>query len=201
MSLSIEDLISFEREVAEEFNTGRIKAPVHLAGGNERALMDVFQGIRKEDWVLCSWRSHYHCLLKGVPREALREAILAGRSISLCFPEQRIFSSAIVAGIIPIGVGIALDIQRSGRAEHVYCFVGDMSAETGTFSECHRYARALELPLTYVVEDNDRSIGSPTREVWRTERLSFEDLNDRHVRTYRHENPWPHAGAGQRVRF
>lgn len=201
MNLTIEDLTSFEHEIAEEFNAGRIKAPVHLAGGNERMLMDVFQDIRGDDWVLCSWRSHYHCLLKGVPRQTLREAILAGRSISLCFPEQRIFSSAIVAGTVPIAVGIALDIQRSGRDEHVYCFVGDMCAETGSFSECHRYARALGLPLTYVVEDNDRSIGSCTRDVWSSQRLGFEELHDRHVRSYRHENPWPHAGAGQRVRF
>jgi pyruvate dehydrogenase E1 component alpha subunit len=60
---------------------------VHLCDGNEDAMIEIFKRIGKEDWVLCSWRSHFQCLLKGVPPDVLKAEIMAGRSISLCFPE------------------------------------------------------------------------------------------------------------------
>ena len=91
--LTVADLVSFEQEIAELFNNGKIRAPVHLYSGNEREMIDVFSDITDDDWVFCSWRSHFQCLLKGVPRETLRASILDGRSISLCFPEQKIYSS------------------------------------------------------------------------------------------------------------
>ncbi|MDB3944446.1 thiamine pyrophosphate-dependent enzyme [Gammaproteobacteria bacterium] len=97
-SLSADDLRNFENRVAETFNSGKIRAPVHLYAGNEEKIIDIFSDIKSEDWILCSWRSHYQCLLKGVPMEEVFSEIVAGRSISLCFPKYRIFSSAIVGG-------------------------------------------------------------------------------------------------------
>ena len=91
-----EDLIAFETDIAETFNAGKIRAPVHLYSGNETQMIEVFRNVKPADWVFCSWRSHYQCLLKGVPREKVKAEILAGRSISLCFPEHRVVSSAIV---------------------------------------------------------------------------------------------------------
>src|SRR3990167_8699783 len=122
-----QELIAFEEQVAKLFNTTKIKAPVHLYYGNAEEIIDVFRDIKEDDWVMCSWRSHYQCLLKGVPPEKLKEEIVAGRSISLCFPEQRIVSSAIVGGIVPIAVGVAMSIKRSGGKNRVHCFIGDMT--------------------------------------------------------------------------
>src|SRR3990172_5686652 len=98
-----EELIAFEDEIAALFNAGRIRAPVHLYSGNEDQIINVFRPIRSQDWVFCSWRSHYQCLLKGVPKALVREEILAGRSISLFFSGDPLFSSSIVGG----GVSIA----------------------------------------------------------------------------------------------
>ena len=92
-------------------------------------MIRVFNQIRPCDWVLCSWRSHYQCLLKGVPRESLKAEIRTGRSVSLCFSEYRIISSAIVNGVLPIAVGLAM--QRRGGGEKVHCFMGEMTSETG----------------------------------------------------------------------
>ncbi len=61
------DLIAFEEDIASEFNSANIHAPIHLYFGNEQACIDVFRHVRPQDWVLCSWRSYYQCLLKGVP--------------------------------------------------------------------------------------------------------------------------------------
>ena len=75
--MTAKELIQFEEEIAEEFNNARIKAPVHLYYGNENEMIDVFKNVKNEDWVLCSWRSHYQCLLKGVPREEVKAEIMA----------------------------------------------------------------------------------------------------------------------------
>lgn len=196
-----EDLIRFEEDIATEFNSGRIRAPVHLSHGNEEELIGLFKEIRQQDWILCSWRSHYHCLLKGVPPHVLKEAILAGKSISLCFPEYRIFSSAIVAGILPIAVGLGLSIAREQRDEKVFCFVGDMTSETGTFDECYKYARGSALPVTFIIEDNGRSILTDTKAAWNMTSLTWREDSGGHIRYYRYENKWPHAGAGRKVKF
>src|SRR5262245_15499534 len=139
-NLTKQDLIDFETEMAETFNQGKIRAPIHLYSGNEEAMIQIFREVQAEDWVLCSWRSHYQCLLKGVPRERIKSEILAGRSISLCFPEYRILSSAIVTGVLPIAVGVAMSIQRAGGKNKVFCFLGEMTAETGVAHECIKYS-------------------------------------------------------------
>src|SRR5882672_2555148 len=112
------DLIAFEDSIAEAFNRGEIRAPVHLTSGNEEQLIEYFsKHVGPDDWICTTWRSHYHCLLKGVPPDELRAAIMAGRSISLCFPEHRIVSSAIAGGILPIALGIAMGSKRIGRVK------------------------------------------------------------------------------------
>ena len=81
-NISIEDLISFEELIAKKFNNGEIKAPIHLYYGNEKQIIKIFKKIRCDDWVFCSWRSHYHCLLKGVPEKKVKKEILSGKSIN-----------------------------------------------------------------------------------------------------------------------
>ena len=81
---SKQDLIDFETDIAECFNKGMIKAPVHLYAGNEDEMIKVFKDVKDEDWVFCTWRSHYQCILKGVPLDELKKDILAGKSITLC---------------------------------------------------------------------------------------------------------------------
>ena len=195
------DLVSFEDEIAALFNSGNIRAPVHLYSGNEDQMIKIFQKIRAEDWVFCSWRSHYQCLLKGVPREIVRDEILAGRSISLCFPEHRIYSSAIVGGVLPIAVGAAMALQRGGEDSKVYCFMGEMTAETGIAHESIKYSRNHRLPIHFIVEDNGKSVCTDTREAWNQSRLSFEESEDDYVSYYSYQTKYPHAGAGVRVQF
>ena len=202
--LSKEELIGFEDEIANSFNSALIKAPVHLYDGNEEEIINIFEkhSIGEDDWVLCSWRSHYQCLLKGVPAAELKEAILAGRSISLCFKKQKVFSSGIVTGVLPISVGIALDIKRKGGSNRVFCFMGDMTSETGITHECIKYSRNHKLPIHFIVEDNGKSVCTDTRETWNQEKLTYEGVNDEYVTYHRYSlEKYPHAGAGTRVQF
>lgn len=196
-----EDLTAFETRVADVFNGARIRAPVHLSDGSEEDLIRIFGGVRPQDYVFCSWRSHYQCLLKGVPPEEVFQAILDGRSISLCFPEYRVFSSAMVAGNLPIAVGAALGIKRAGGSEQVWCFIGDMTAETGMAQTCFRYSQNHSLPVNFVVEDNGVSVCTDTREVWGDGPRPWEAMGLTNVQSYRYKSRYPHAGAGTRVQF
>ena len=198
---TVELLKDFETKVAEAFNGGSIKAPVHLSDGNEAHMIEVFKNVRPDDWVFCSWRSHYQCLLKGVPEAEVFDEILAGRSIALGFPEFRVFSSAIVGGQVPIAVGAALAEKIKGSKSRVWCFLGDMTAEIGISQTSIRYAINHKLPITFVVEDNGLSVMTDTRQTWGTELLNFELIESDHVVFYKYKSKYPHAGAGVRVQF
>lgn len=192
-------LASFEKRVADEFNNAKIRAPIHLHGGNESELIKLFSGINKEDWIFSSWRSHYHCLLKGVNEELLFDDICNGKSITLLYPEHNVYTSAIVGGIIPIALGTAKALQLKRSSDHVYLFMGEMTSETGAASEAHRYAVNFDLPITFVIEDNGKSVCTKTSDAWGYSSLSL--IGKPKVVYYSYELPWPHAGAGTRVQF
>jgi TPP-dependent pyruvate/acetoin dehydrogenase alpha subunit len=195
-----QELIDFETEIGECFNNGMIKAPIHLYSGNETQIIDIFKNVKDEDWVFCTWRSHYQCLLKGVPEDRLRQDILDGKSITLCYSDFNIYSSAIVTGSIPISVGVALDKKLKNEPGHVWCFVGDMASETGTFFENWKYAVNHDLPITFVVEDNNKSVCTDTRKVWNASEIYFSESKPK-VLYYQYVSKYPHAGAGKRIQF
>ena len=200
--LTKEELIAFEDEIAACFNKAMIKAPIHLYNGNEDQVLEVFKRINEEDWVLCSWRSHYQCLLKGVPRERLKSDILAGRSISLCYKDYRVVSSGIVTGVLPIAVGIALDIKRRGGKNKVFCFMGDMTSESGVAHECIKYSVNKKLPIHFIIEDNAKSVCTLTRETWGLDKLTYEGAADEYITYYKYDlSKYPHAGSGARIQF
>lgn len=121
-------LRAFEARVARAFDAGDVRAPVHLGGGNEEHLIRYFaEHYRPGDYVFGTWRAHYHALLAGVPEEELYEAILRGHSISLCFPAQRVLCSAIVAGHVPIALGVAMGLKR--KSLHRWSVAGDTQLE------------------------------------------------------------------------
>ncbi len=194
-------LISFEEQIASLFNSGKIRAPVHLYHGNEDKLINIFKKIKKNDWVFCTWRSHYQCLLKGVPKDEVKKEILEGRSISLCFPKHNIYSSAIVGGSIPIAVGTAISLKKRKSKNKVFCFMGEMTAESGIAYECVKYSRNFKLPIHFIVEDNEKSVCTDTRKAWNQKKLSYEGSKDKYVTYYHYKLKYPHAGAGKRVQF
>jgi pyruvate dehydrogenase E1 component alpha subunit len=189
-------LIGFEKKIADHWEAGRIRGPIHLSGGNEEQLIEIFKRVKNTDWVFSTWRSHYHALLKGLPSEWLEQEILEGRSITIVNKEEKFYSSAIVGGIIPIAVGVAMANKRKGINDTVWCFVGDMTYETGTFMENYKYAKNFDLPIRFVVEDNGVSTNTPTIETWNKKSEIPED-----VIWYQYKKEWPHYGTGKWVIF
>jgi len=201
-----QDLMQFEEEIKGLFLEAKIRSPVHLSRGNEEPLIEIFKEIKPKDWVFSTHRSHYHALLHGIPPEWLKQEILAGRSIHIMNAEHHFFTSAIVGGILPIALGVAMAIKRKSEERKVWCFLGDMASHTGIFHECTTYARNFNLPICFVIEDNSYSTNTPTREIWGFKgdappEGSIETWEMGGVLYYRYERGFPHQGCGQWVQF
>lgn len=190
------ELIHFENKIAESWENGKIRGPIHLSGGNEKHLIEIFKRISENDWVFSTWRSHYHALLKGISPDWLETEILEGRSITIVNKDEKFYSSAIVGGIIPIAVGVAMSNKIKGSNDMVWCFVGDMTFETGTFMENYKYTKNFDLPIRFIVEDNGVSTNTPTAETWNKKSEIPDD-----VIWYEYNKQWPHYGTGKWVIF
>lgn len=191
-----EELIAFETEVADAFKAKRIKGPVHLSGGNEDQVIEIFKRIQRDDWVFSTYRSHYHALLHGIPRDWLMAEILAGRSMNISSPAHRFYTSAIVGGCLPIAVGVAAALKRQGSPRRVWCFVGDMAKHSGAFSEAFWFAAGHGLPVQLIVEDNGMSVDTPTEECW-SPVGNIGNLCPHEE--YKYERTYPHSGIGHHV--
>jgi len=193
------DLIKFEDEIAKDYNSSKIKGPIHLSKGNEKQVLKIFKYINKNDWVFSSWRNHYHALLHGVKKTLIKKFIYSGKSMSVSSLKPKFFSSSIVGGIIPIALGVALALKRKKSKKKVFCFVGDMTAETGIFYESYKYSKQKKLPLIFVVEDNNLSTNTPTDKVWGRKNFNIKFFKD--IIWYKYKNFYPHHGTGKWVLF
>jgi len=202
--LTKEDLINFENEIADVFATGAIRAPVHLRAGREDALIRIFQenNIGDDDYVFGYWDAHELALLKGVPRDELKQAIEDGKSISLSFPKYNVLCSGIVGSLMGTATGAAWALKNQKKKGHVYLFCGDMSAETGIFHESVKYALNFDLPVTFVVCDNGLSVMTDTREVWGCHEPWFKDTKyEKKIIYFQYKNTYPHSGLGWKIKF
>lgn len=191
-------LVAFENKVATAFEARKIRAPIHLVGGNESQLIKFFKTfVPRDAWVISTWRSHYHALLHGIPEKRVFDEIIAGRSMMLHFPEYRFLTSAIMGGGLSIACGIAAALPPTGI---VFCFVGDMAANSGAFHEAVQYADGNNLNVTFVVEDNGLSTNTPTGKVWGLIDTPWWKRSTR-VRQYSYERTQPHCGSGVYVAF
>ncbi len=205
---TVEGLIEFETQVADLFKAGKINCPVHLCGGNEEQLIALFDGIKDEDYVISTHRNHYHYLLKGGSPVALLAEILGekngccggkGRSMHIYDKSINFYTSGIVAGGCAIAVGIALGIKKKykGKKPHVWCFGGDGAEDSGHYVEAVRFGASRGLPLTFVVEDNDRAVDSTKKERWH----QYNPIRGGNIIRYEYEMKYPHVGIGEHVSF
>ncbi len=191
-----ENLINFEKKIVKEYNDSKIRYPVHLSSGTESFLINIFKKIKRKDWVFTNWRSHYHLLLKTQDEKLSYKLIKRGSSMYPCSKKHKVFGSAIVGGIIPIALGVALSIKLKKQKNTVWVFIGDMTFETGTFEESYKYAINHHLPIKWVVEDNDLSTNTPTSKVWKRKRkLGKNIFYKKYIRKF------PHHGTGKYVLF
>lgn len=206
-----EDLISFEKDIAELYGQALIKGPIHLRDGNENELIEIFSRIGADDYVFSTWANHLHALLKGIPADKVKARILESQSMAMNFDDYKFYTSAIVSGISPIAIGTALSIKRNNDSNRVWCFLGDMSFRTGISHESIMYAISHDLPITFVVENNNKSVDTPTQDVWGSVKildlLSFygsliaDAGTSTQIMYYEYSSEYPHSGTGVFVSF
>ncbi len=187
-----EELIKFTEDIAKEYEAGNIKAPVHLSGTNEEETLTILKDYKEGDWIFGTWRSHYLWLCSGRSPEELKEQIVSGHSMHVY--GDRFFTSAIVAGISPIALGVAWGLKLNKSTHMVYCFVGDGAYHCGLTQECIRYASGHDLPICYILEDNGLTVRANTQEIWGEGRR-------KKLLKYKYTRRYPHAGSGRYVMF
>mgnify|MGYP001607407591 CR=1 FL=1 len=208
----VASLKKFEKGLAELFEAGKINAPLHLSGGNERQLISIFKEVKEHDWVFATHRNHYHYLLKGGDEQKLIDEVLGlptgickgqGRSMHIYDKSINFYTSAIVAGTCAIACGVGHAIkqefgqdQNSGRP-HVWVFVGDGAEDSGHFVEAVRITTSKLLPVTFIIEDNDLSIDSTKKMRWHL----YEPVNESCIVRYKYERLYPHVGVGKWISF
>ena len=202
--ISKEEIVKFEEEIAAVFATGVIRAPVHLRAGREDELIKIFKEhqIGPDDYVFGFWDSHELALLKGVPRQELKDAILAGKSISLCFPKYKVLCSGIVGSLMGAATGAAWALKNQNKKGRVFLFCGEMSSETGIFHEAIKYIYNFDLPATFIVCDNGVSVMTNTREVWGSTEPWFKGTKyEKKIIYFKYTNGYPHSGLGKLIKF
>ena len=196
INITPEELIDFETRVKEKYERGEIGGPIHLSKNNEKELIEIFQYIHEEDWVFVPWRNHYQALLHGVDQDKLFNSISDGNSMHTNNVKPNFYSSSIVGGIIPLALGVSMALKEQKSYKRVWCFVGDMTMETGIFHEAYKYAKNFDLPLNWVIEDNNMSVHTPTDLAWKNKKEVPKD-----VIYYSYEMGYPHHGTGNWVNF
>ena len=200
-----ESLIATEKKLAELFHAGELPYLLHLSGGNENELIAIFEDIAPEDYVLGSHRSHYHYLLKGGQPQDLINKVVDGRSMFLFNRSLNFMTSSIVAGMAAVAVGLGMAIARNWdvrdgpqlrELRHVWCFLGDGGEDEGHFYEAVRFSFNRGLPVTFIIEDNGRSVDTTTKQRWGND--FHIDWPDNVIR-YHYTPTYPHAGTGSGI--
>ena len=159
-----------EEKIIELYPSDKIQSPVHLSIGQEAVAVGVCQGLRPEDWLFSTYRSHAFYLAKGGDMKQMF-AELYGKStggakgkagsMHLTAPETGFMgSSAVVASSLPHAVGAAYadKVRNDGR---VYVVVfGDGATEEGVYFETLNFAALHKLPVLFVCENNGWAVHS-----------------------------------------
>jgi len=160
----------FEERCAELYQQTRIRGFLHLYVGQEAVATGVMAVLEPDDAVVGTYREHAHALLKGVPAWTVMAEMFGrvdgcsrghGGSMHLFSAPHRFYGgNAIVAGGIPLAVGLALADQLLGRPHVTACFFGDGAMAEGDFHEAMNLAALWRVPVLFVCENNRYAMGT-----------------------------------------
>jgi TPP-dependent pyruvate/acetoin dehydrogenase alpha subunit len=188
------DLINFESKIKAAWEAGDLPCLLHLCGGNERELLRIFHEVEPGDWVFSTHRAHYHALLAGMPPEKVEAKIQDGRSMFLYSRDHNFLCSAVLAGCCGMAAGVAWQLKQEKSSSFVWCFIGDGGEEEGHFYEAAMFVEANDLPCSFIIEDNGRSVDTP-KTIRRGSARGLEHLF-KCVFRYTYTSTYPHAGSG-----
>jgi pyruvate dehydrogenase E1 component alpha subunit len=160
----------FEQKCAELYQLGKIGGFLHLYIGQEATAVGSIGARRPQDHVITAYRDHAHALIVGADPKRLMAELLGkatgvskgkGGSMHLASVEHNYWGGyGIVGGHIPLGTGLALAEKYKGSDAVVLCYMGDGSTNIGYFHESLNMAGVWDLPIIYIVENNQYGMGT-----------------------------------------
>jgi pyruvate dehydrogenase E1 component alpha subunit len=160
----------FEEKCAELYTKEKIRGFLHLYIGEEAVAAGSVSVLAAADSVVATYREHGQALVRGVSAASVmaemygkQEGCARGRggSMHLFDADTRFFGgNAIVAGGIPIAVGLALAAQMRGEDRLAACYFGDGAVAEGEFHESMNLAALWGLPVLFCCENNLYAMGT-----------------------------------------
>jgi pyruvate dehydrogenase E1 component alpha subunit len=160
----------FEEKSAEVYVAGKIGGFCHLYIGQEAVGVGAISAIRKEDYVLASYREHGLALAKGMSARSIMAELFGkatgcskgkGGSMHMFDKELGFLGGhAIVGGQIPLATGTAFATKYQGTDQVTLCFFGEAAVNQGAFHESLNMAQLWKLPCIYICENNQYGMGT-----------------------------------------
>ncbi|HEY8185312.1 MAG TPA: pyruvate dehydrogenase (acetyl-transferring) E1 component subunit alpha [Pyrinomonadaceae bacterium] len=160
----------FEEKSAEAYSAGKIGGFCHLYIGQEAVAIGAISAIRKDDYVLTSYREHAHAIAKGISSESVMAELFGkatgcskgkGGSMHMFDKEVNFLGGhAIVGGQIPLATGVAFATKYKGTDQVTLCFFGEAAVNQGAFHESINMAQLWKLPCIYICENNQYGMGT-----------------------------------------
>jgi pyruvate dehydrogenase E1 component alpha subunit len=160
----------FEERAGEMYARAKVGGFLHLSIGEEATIVGSARALREDDYLISTYRSHGHALVRGTPPENVMAELFGrvdgcshGRGGSMhMFDLARRFMGGygIVGGNLPIAAGIALASDQKGTDEVTLCTFGDGASNQGTFGETLNLAALWRLPVVFMVTNNQFGMGT-----------------------------------------
>jgi len=162
------------KQPAFDISAGPIPGELHLAAGQEAAAAGVCQHLREDDTVTAPHRPHHVAIAKGVDIKRMtaeifgRETGLSGGKgghMHLFDPDVNFACSGIIAQGCPPAAGAGLAAKKRNTDSVAVAYLGEGAIDQGGFLESLNFAAVRDLPVVFVVEDNDWAISMPKERV------------------------------------
>jgi pyruvate dehydrogenase E1 component alpha subunit len=172
----------FEQRAIEQYRLGNIRGYLHPYLGQEAIAVGAIAAINPDDYIVSTHRGHGHAIAKGhEPRLMMAE--LFGKETGYCHGRggsmhvasrsvRNLGANGVVAGGLGIAAGAALAIKQRGGQELVIAFCSDGSSANGMWHESLNLAAIWDLPIIFVLENNQYAVSTPIRDSARVEHLS-----------------------------
>ena len=156
---------AFEEKLASLYADGRVPTEaIHLSIGQEACAVGVCFALRPDDYMATTHRGHGHMLAKGAPADQMMAEIMA-KATGLCGGKGgsmhvtdasvgAIGANGIVGASPLIAAGAGHSIKRRATDQVAVAFFGDGATNQGMFHEALNFAAVLDLPVLFVVENN-----------------------------------------------
>jgi len=167
----------FETQCIRLYRQGLIIGYFHPYLGEEAVAAGVCASLREDDYIVSTHRGHGHCIARGGELKRMMAEVL-GREAGYCrgrggsmhiadMTKGNIGANGIVGGGIPIGVGAGVGISVRGSDQVVVIFFSDGACNNGVFAESLNLAAIWDLPVVFLLENNQYAVSSPIEQMSR----------------------------------